>query len=166
METLHEIFMKELRQLYVAETKLVDALPQMADAATSQRLKDGFNEHLEQTKEHVTRLEKAFSVLNEEALEQENLVINTLLEEGEEIISGKWDMHVKDAALIAAAQKVEHYEIAAYGTVMSWAKTMQHNEVLDILMPTLEEEKEADEKLTKLAKGNILKTGINEKAVS
>jgi ferritin-like metal-binding protein YciE len=148
---LQELYVDELKDLYSAENQLVKALPKMAKAASSEKLRSGFEEHLEQTKGHVSRLEKIFKSLRESPTGKKCKGMEGLIEEGSEIIEDLRD-GVKDAGLIGAAQRVEHYEIAAYGTVKAFAETLGQSQHASLLKETLEEEKETDEKLTELAK--------------
>jgi ferritin-like metal-binding protein YciE len=149
---LQELYVDELKDLYSAENQLVKALPKMAKAASSEELRSGFEEHLEQTKGHVSRLEQIFKSLRESPTGKKCKGMEGLIEEGSEIIDEDLGDGVKDAGLIGAAQRVEHYEIVAYGTVRSFAETLGHSEHASLLEETLEEEKETDEKLTELAK--------------
>ena len=131
---------------------MVKALPKMAKAASSEKLRAGFEEHLEQTKGHVSRLEQIFESLEESPKGKKCKGMAGLVEEGSEIIDGDIEDGLKDAGIIGAAQRVEHYEIAAYGTVRAFAKTLGQSEHASLLEKTLEEEKETNEKLTELAK--------------
>ena len=149
---LKELYIDELKDLYNAENQLVKALPKMAKAASSEKLRAGFEEHLEQTKGHVSRLEQIFESLGESPKGKKCKGMEGLVEEGSEMIDEDVEDSVKDAGLIGAAQRVEHYEIAAYGTVKAFAETLGHSEHASLLEETLEEEKETDEKLTELAK--------------
>jgi ferritin-like metal-binding protein YciE len=148
---LKELYIDELKDIYNAESQLVKALPKMAKAASSEELKNGFLEHLEQTKGHVQRLEEVFKALEESPKGKKCKGMEGLIEEGSEAIEEDFEGAVMDAALIGAAQRVEHYEIAAYGTVIAFANALGENEAADILGETLEEEKETDEKLTELS---------------
>jgi ferritin-like metal-binding protein YciE len=148
---LKELYVDELKDIYSAETQLVKALPQMAKAAASDELRRGFQEHLEQTKGHVTRLEQIFKALGEKPTGKKCKGMEGLIEEGSEAAEEDYEDDVKDAALIGAAQRVEHYEIAAYGTVRAMAEKLGENAAATLLGKTLEEEKETDEKLTELA---------------
>jgi ferritin-like metal-binding protein YciE len=159
--TLHDLFLDELRDLYNAEKQLIDALQKLARAATATPLADAFNSHHRETMKHVERLEQVFRVLGEGARERECEGIAGILDEGEEIMAGDFDEATMDAALIAAAQRAEHYEIAAYGTVVAWALAMGHDDVVGLLEETLAEEKAADHNLTSLAAG-----GINQRATA
>lgn len=149
---LKELYLDELKDLYNAENQLVKALPKLAKAAASEELRAGFEEHLEQTRGHVSRLEQIFKSLGENPKGKKCKGMEGLVEEGSEIIKEDFEDSVKDAGLIGAAQRVEHYEIAAYGTVKTFADTLGHTEHVSLLEETLEEEKETDAKLTDLAK--------------
>jgi ferritin-like metal-binding protein YciE len=155
---LKELYIDELKDLYSAETQLVKALPKMAKAASSDELRQGFEEHLEQTRGHVERLEKVFKTLGESPKGKTCKGMQGLIEEGAEVIGEDFEGSLMDAALIGAAQRVEHYEIAAYGTVCAFAKELDESDQAELLSETLEEEKETDEKLTELAEQ------INEEA--
>jgi ferritin-like metal-binding protein YciE len=148
---LKELYIDELRDLYNAENKLVKALPKLAKAASSDQLRAGFEEHLEQTKGHVSRLEEIFEALDKEPAGKKCAGMAGLIKEGEEIMDEDFSEEVMDAALISAAQRVEHYEIAAYGCVSTWARLLGESEAGALLEKTLEEEKETDQKLTELA---------------
>jgi ferritin-like metal-binding protein YciE len=149
-ETLHTLYVDELKDLYNAEQQLVKALPKMAKNAESETLSDAFTNHLEETKSHVTRLEQIFESLGESAKGKKCVGMEGIVEEGAETIN-EYEGSVLDAALISAAQRVEHYEIAAYGSVCAYAELLQRSEDLGLLKETLEEEKRADEKLTELS---------------
>jgi len=150
-EGLKELYIDELKDLYNAENQLVKALPKMAKAASSDELRQGFEEHLEQTKGHVQRLEKIFQALGESPKGKKCKGMEGLIEEGSEAMEEDYEGSAKDAALIGAAQRVEHYEIAGYGTVRGMAETLGKDDHVSLLEETLEEEKETDEKLTGLA---------------
>ncbi len=151
-EGLKELYIEELRDIYNAENQLVKALPKMAKAASSDELRQGFEDHLEQTKGHVQRLEKIFEALDESPKGKKCAGMEGLVKEGSEVIGEDYEDALMDAALIGAAQRVEHYEIAAYGTVVEFANILGESEHVSLLQETLEEEKETDEKLTELAK--------------
>jgi len=148
---LKELYLDELKDLYDAENQLVKALPKLAKAAASEELRSGFEEHLEQTKGHVQRLEEVFKLLGEKAKGKKCKGMEGLVNEGKEMMEEDFEDDVMDAALISAAQRVEHYEIAAYGTVRTYAEILGQDEAVSILEETLSEEKETDEKLTELA---------------
>ena len=150
-EGLKELYIDELKDLYSAENQLVRALPKLAKAATSDELREGFEQHLEQTRGHVQRLEKIFKALDENPKGKKCKGMEGLVSEGAEVLEEDFEGSVMDAALIAAAQRVEHYEIAAYGTVCAYAEELEEDEQVSLLTQTLEEEKETDEKLTKLS---------------
>jgi len=150
--SLQELYVEQLRDLYNAESQLVKALPKMAKAAQSEALRQGFEHHLEQTNGHVDRLEQIFSAMGESPKGRKCAGMEGLVKEGEEVIKEQSSSDALDAGLIASAQRVEHYEIAAYGTVRSFAKFLGEREAVDLLQQTLDEEKETDEKLTELSK--------------
>jgi ferritin-like metal-binding protein YciE len=147
---LRELYVEELRDIYNAENQLVKALPRMARAATSEDLRAGFEEHLKQTKGHVQRLEQIFAELDEKPTGKKCSGMEGLLEEGQEMIEEQ-EGEALDAGLISAAQRVEHYEIAAYGCVRTYANLLGEADAAELLNETLEEEKETDKKLTALA---------------
>jgi ferritin-like metal-binding protein YciE len=148
---LKDLYIDELKDIYSAETQLVKALPKMAKAAASDELRSGFEEHLEQTKGHVARLEQIFQALEEKPTGKKCMGMEGLIKEGGEAAEEDYEDDAKDAALIGAAQRVEHYEIAAYGTVRAMAEQLGENEAVDLLSQTLQEEKDTDVKLSKLA---------------
>ena len=150
-EGLRELYIDELKDLYYAENQLTKALPKMAKAASSKELRQGFEEHLEQTKGHVQRLEQIFQKLGESPKGKKCKGMEGLVEEGSEVMAEDFEESLMDAALIGAAQRVEHYEIAAYGTVCAFAQELGETEQEKLLNEILEEEKETDEKLTQLA---------------
>lgn len=152
-EGLKELYVDELRDLYSAENQLVKALPKMAKAADSDELRQGFEEHLEQTKGQVQRLETIFKSLNESPKGKKCMGMEGLVKEGGEVMKEGFEGALMDAALIGSAQRVEHYEIAAYGTACEFAQILGESEHASLLNETLQEEKETDEKLTELAKG-------------
>jgi ferritin-like metal-binding protein YciE len=157
MQNLQDLYIEQLRDIYSAETQLVEALPKMSKAAADTKLQQAFNHHLEQTRGHVQRLEQVFNELNESPRGETCEAMQGLIEEGEEVIQQDGAPAVKDAALIAAAQRVEHYEIAAYGTVCTYAKQLGRDDAHRLLHETLDEEKETDEQLTELATSSINK---------
>lgn len=159
-EGLRELYIDELKDLYSAENQLVKALPKMAKAASSDELRQGFEQHLKQTQGHVQRLEKIFQALGESPKGKKCKGMEGLIEEGSEAMEEDYEDSVLDAALIGAAQRVEHYEIAGYGTVRSMAETLGESDHVSLLEETLEEEKETDEKLTELA--SHINTDANE----
>ena len=151
LETLEELFVEQLRDLYDAENQLTKALPKMADAAHSDQLKSAFQEHLGETEGHVARLEQVFNLLGQDASRETCEAMEGLISEGEGIVKAKGDSAVLDAALIAAAQRVEHYEMAGYGTARSLATSLGNARAAELLQQTLDEEAAADRKLTDIA---------------
>ena len=148
---LKELYVDELKDLYDAENRLVKTLPKMAKAATSEELRSGFEEHLEQTRGHVDRLKEIFDSLGEKPTGKKCAGMMGIIKEGEELMDEEFADGAMDAALISAAQRVEHYEIAAYGCVRSWADLLGDTEASALLETTLDDEKETDKKLTELA---------------
>jgi ferritin-like metal-binding protein YciE len=157
--TLHDAFIDELRDSYDAEKQLTKALPKMAKAASSPGLRAAFESHLAETRGHVARLEEVFGILGEKVRGKHCDGIEGIIEEGKSVMEEDFDETTMDACLIAGGQRAEHYEMAAYGTLVAWARVMGHTEAADLLQETLDEEKAADEKLTALAEG-----GINQEA--
>jgi ferritin-like metal-binding protein YciE len=149
--SLRELYIDELRDLYNAETQLTKALPKMAKASSNDELREAFEEHLRQTSEHVSRLEQIFDNLEEKPTGKKCLGMEGLVKEGAETMREEYEDAVMDAAIIGAAQRVEHYEIAGYGTVRDMAKLLGEDDHVSLLEQTLEEEKETDQKLTELA---------------
>jgi ferritin-like metal-binding protein YciE len=152
---LQELLVEELRDIYHAEGQLLKALPKMAKSAQSERLKEAFERHLEETEQHVERLERAFELLGEPVKGKKCQAMEGLVEEGKEVMDEHSESAMLDAALICAAQKVEHYEIASYGTLCTWADLLGLDEVSDLLKETLDEEKTTDETLTEIAESEI-----------
>lgn len=148
---MEDLLQYELRDLYSGESQLITALPEMSNAATNAELKDAFDMHLKETKEQKNRLEKISELLNFDIKGETCEAMQGLVQEGKEVIGMGGDDDVKDAALIAAAQRVEHYEIAGYGSAYYFAKLLGHQDVCDILQEILDEEKNADAMLNKLA---------------
>jgi ferritin-like metal-binding protein YciE len=160
---LKQLYINELRDLYNAENQLVKALPKMAKKASSEQLRSGFEEHLDQTNGHVSRLEEIFEALGQKPSGKKCSGMAGLVKEGEEMMEEDFSEEVMDAALISAAQRVEHYEIAAYGCVATWAELLGESEANALLEKTLEEEKETDQKLTELAEEiNVEAKGFGE----
>lgn len=151
-DSLQQLHVDELKDLYSAEKQLTKALPKMARTATSVALRRGFEKHLEQTRGHVQRLDKIFAMLGKRGSGKKCVGMEGLVKEGSEIMDEDLEDDVMDAALIAAAQRVEHYEIAGYGTVCAYAGLLGESEHADLLRQTLEEEKETDQKLTEISK--------------
>jgi ferritin-like metal-binding protein YciE len=153
--TLHDAFVDELRDAYDAEKQLLKALPKMAKAASSPELRSAFESHLEETRGQVKRLEQVFETIDEPAKGKHCDGIAGIIEEGKSVMEEDFDDATMDACLIAGGQRAEHYEMAAYGTLVAWAQAMGHNEAAMLLQETLDEEKAADEKLSDLAEGGI-----------
>lgn len=148
---LHEVFLEELADIYSAEQQLIKALPKMIEAAQSEELRDALESHLDETRAHAERVEEAVSTIGESLKNKKCKAMEGLVAEAKEMLEEHEGQSSLDAVLIAAAQKVEHYEIASYGTLIAWARQMDHQEAVDLLTQTLDEEKAADEKLTEIA---------------
>jgi ferritin-like metal-binding protein YciE len=161
LDSLQNLFVTELKDIYNAEKQLVTALPRIAKAAGSPRLAEAITKHLKETEGHVARLEEIFQSLGLPARGKKCKGMEGLLEEGKEVMEEEAQESVRDAALISAAQKVEHYEIVAYGCLRSYAQILGHNDAAKLLEQTLKEEEAADEKLNELAEG-----GINQAAAA
>ncbi len=161
LDSLKKLYLEELRDLYSAETQLVKALPKMVKGASSAELKEAFGDHLEQTKEHVERLDEIFGRLDEKPTGKTCEAMKGLIEEGSEMLEKDGEESVIDAGLIGAAQRVEHYEIAAYGTVRTFADLLGEKNAAELLEQTLEEEGETNKTLSELAEGIV-----NEKALA
>jgi ferritin-like metal-binding protein YciE len=155
LDTLQKLYTDELRDLYNAENQLLKALPKMAKAASSEDLKEAFEKHLEQTKGHVERLEQVFEELDEKPKGKTCRAMKGLIEEGSEILEQDGEESVRDAGIIVAAQKVEHYEIAGYGSARTFAHLLGQNKAADLLQTTLDEESETNEILNKLAESVV-----------
>ena len=157
--TLHDAFVDELRDAYDAEKQITKALPKMVKAASSPELQSAFEAHLEETRGQIARLEEVFASLDEKVRGKHCDGMEGIIEEGKSVMEEDFDETTMDACLIAAAQRVEHYEMAAYGTLVAWARAMSHTEAANLLQQTLDEEKSADKKLSSLAG-----SGINREA--
>ena len=155
LDSLQDLFLEELKDVYHAEKQLVAALPRMAKAATSPELEEAFTSHLAETKGHVDRLERIFKDLGVPARGKRCKGMEGLIEEGKEVLEEEGEAAVIDAALIAAAQRVEHYEIAAYGCLRTYAQLLGHNNALGLLSQTLHEEEAADEKLSTIGESQV-----------
>jgi len=164
MESLQELFEDELKDLYSAESQLLKALPKLAKKASSSKLKAAFTDHLKQTEGHVARLEKIGASLDIKLKGKKCAAMEGLVEEGKEILEEDGQSAVIDAALIGAAQRVEHYEIAAYGTVRAMAEELEQSDAARLLQQTLEEEGAADKKLTQIAESEVLSAAKSELA--
>jgi ferritin-like metal-binding protein YciE len=162
LESLDDLLQEELKDLYDAEKQLTKALPKMVKKSTAGELKEAFEEHLRQTEQHVERLEQVFELMEMPARGKKCKGMQNLIAEGDEMISEAEDDSTRDALLIAAAQKVEHYEIAGYGTVRTWASLLGKDDVAGILEETLDEEKDADQKLTTIAESFVNQSAAEE----
>jgi ferritin-like metal-binding protein YciE len=155
MDSLEELLQEELKDIYDAEKQLTKALPKMAKKATNEELREAIEEHLNQTMQHIERLEQAFEQLGMPARGKKCEGMQHLIAEGNEMVGDAEDDDARDAVMIAAAQKVEHYEIASYGTIRTWANLLGKNDVAALMEETLEEEKETDQRLTSIAEGFV-----------
>jgi ferritin-like metal-binding protein YciE len=155
LNSLRDLLLEELRDLYNAEQQLIAGLPKMADAAKAADLKSAFKRHLEQTKQHASRLERVFAEMGEKASGETCEAMKGMLKEGELIVKAEGDPDVRDAGLISAAQRVEHYEMAGYGTARTLARRLGQEQVANVLQQTLNEEGEADKKLTAIAENQV-----------
>ncbi|HVW54062.1 MAG TPA: ferritin-like domain-containing protein [Rhizobiaceae bacterium] len=155
IKSMNDLFEHQLRDIYYAENQIVKALPKMIDKASSSELRDGFSQHLEQTRTHVARLEQVFEMQDLTPEGVDCPAIDGIIEEADDVSGEVSDKRVLDAALIAAAQAVEHYEITRYGTLIAWARELGRSDCVSLLEKTLEEEKATDEKLSKLAETNV-----------
>ena len=156
--TLHDAFLDELRDMYHAEKQLTKALPKLARAASSAALVEAFESHLAETENHVARLEQVFESLGETARAKTCDGMKGIVDEASSMMEESFDENTMDAVLIASAQRAEHYEIAAYGTLVAWARQMEHQDAAELLQQNLDEESAADEKLTEIAESGINQT--------
>jgi ferritin-like metal-binding protein YciE len=164
--SLNDVLQEQLEDLHSAETQLIQALPKMAQAAHNDELKQAIEHHLEETRGHVKRVEDALGELGISMPTEECKAMKGLIAEGEELIQKDGDPTAKDAALIGAAQRVEHYEIAAYGTARQLADDCGYDSIKDLMDQTLDEESQADKLLTKIATGGMFKAGVNQQATA
>jgi ferritin-like metal-binding protein YciE len=153
--SFQDLFLNQIEDLYDAENRLTEALPKMAEAASSPQLRKAFENHLTETRGHVSRLEEIFRAMNIEPKREACQAMKGLIAEGEEMIKAKGDPEIKDAALIAAAQRVEHYEMSGYGTARSFANRLNLAQAVGLLQQTLQEERAADEKLSSIAESSV-----------
>jgi ferritin-like metal-binding protein YciE len=151
IKSLHDLFIHVLQDIYYAEEQILKALPDMIEKATNRELTAGLKKHLEETEGHISRLEQAFELLDEKPKDTKCPAINGIIDEANELAGEVEDKHVLDAAIVAAAQAVEHYEITRYGSLVAWAQEMDHQAVGKLLAANLEEEKAADKKLSSIA---------------
>ncbi|MCE5318435.1 MAG: ferritin-like domain-containing protein [Parachlamydia sp.] len=161
---IHNLFVDELQDMLSAENQIVQALPEYVKAAESSDLKDAFNHHLQETKNQVQRLEKIFKMLKIQPQGETCEAMEGLIKEAKEVLSNYSVSPVRDAAMISKAQRIEHYEISAYGTLRTFAKELDYGDIADLLKESENEEANADKKLTKIAEGGLLTSGINRKA--
>ncbi|MEP6640572.1 MAG: ferritin-like domain-containing protein [Gaiellales bacterium] len=166
LTSLHDVFVEQLADLLSAERQLLEALPNVAAAASTPDLLDAIDEHLHETREHVARLERVFELANVPATDEECEAMKGLIREVQEVVEADGDPLARDVALIASAQRVEHYEIAAYGTARELARQLDLDEVVLILEDTLSEENAADQRLTRIATGGLFTGGLNQKATA
>lgn len=167
METqFHELLVDQLRDIYSAETQLIEAIPQMREAATNLDLREALTHHLGETREQMNRLDKIFVMLGRQSDGETCQAMRGIIVEGKKTIGAQTDADVRDAAVIASAQRVEHYEMACYGTARTFAKEMGHDDIAEILQTSLDEEGAADHKLTKIAEGGFLRSGVNKEAAT
>jgi ferritin-like metal-binding protein YciE len=164
LRSLDDVFTEQVADLLSAEQQLVEALPKVAGAASSDKLRNAIGEHLEETRGHVRRIEEVMRSVDLGFPQERCEGIAGLIKEGDEIVKATGDSAAKDAALIAAAQRVEHYEIAGYGTARALADELGYSEAASLLSETLDEEKAADKKLNSIATGGLVRSGVNEKA--
>jgi ferritin-like metal-binding protein YciE len=164
LKSLHDVYVHELKDLYSAEKQITEALPQMAEAASDKALKDAFSHHLQQTQTHLQRVHQILAELDVNPGNVKCVGMEGLIKEGEHVIKTAGSTAAKDAALISAAQRVEHYEMAAYGSARTHANLLGYSDAANSLQKTLDEEGETNKKLTKLAEGGSLSEGLNEKA--
>jgi ferritin-like metal-binding protein YciE len=162
LDSLYKLFVEQLRDIYNAENQLLKALPKMAKQASSDELRQGFEDHLEQTREHVERLEQIFRDLDEKPKGKTCQGMKGLVEEGSEILGQDGEESVLDAGIIAAAQKIEHYEIATYGTLRTWANLLERDDAAELLQETLDEEGDTNNRLNDLAEDIINPEALSE----
>lgn len=157
IQTMNDLFVHQLKDIYYAENRITKALPKMIEKTTHPQLKKGFEQHLTETKNHITRVEEVFKMHGVKVESVTCPAIDGIIKEADEVAGDVGDKDVLDAALIAAAQAVEHYEISRYGTLVAWAKRLGRNDCASVLQKNLDEEKATDQKLTKLAEGSVNK---------
>lgn len=166
-QTLDKLFIDELEDMYSSENQIVESLPKLIKLASFPELKEALSNHLKETKDQVTRIEKIFGLLDLPVKEKTCEAMEGILKEAEELTKNIAKSATLDAAIISAAQKVEHYEIASYGTLRSFAKYLElEDEILDLLQETLDEEGDADKTLTKIAEGTLFSNGVNKEAAT
>lgn len=166
VKTLEDLFVHALSDIYSAEKQLTKALPRLARASSDIELAEAFETHLEETQGQIERIDAVVDSLGIKLKRMKCVAMEGLIDEGKEVLESVEEGPVRDAALISGAQKVEHYEIAAYGTLRSWAEELELDEAAELLEETLDEEASADEKLTSIAEGGLIETGVNEEATA
>jgi len=165
LSALYDVYVEQLKDMYSAEKQLVDALPKMAEAASTPELQQAFEEHLQQTRGQLNKVQAILDELDENPGNKVCKAMQGLVEEGHEVIKEKGSAVVRDVGLILAAQKVEHYEIASYGGLRAYARTLGYDDAAEILDGILDQEYEADQLLDDIAEGGVLERGLNEEAV-
>lgn len=165
LQTLQDVYVHELKDIYSAEKQIVEALPKMVKTADNQELQEAFSQHLTQSHSHLDKVQEILRALDVNPGSTKCEGVAGLIKEGESVIAMAGDSAAKDAALIAAAQRIEHYEMAAYGCARTYAKLLDYDDAAHILQEILDEEGETDEKLTKLAEGGFLSKGVNQEAM-
>lgn len=155
VKTMQDLFVHTLGDIYYAENQILKALPRMAEKARSEELREAFEQHIEETREQVQRLEQVFRMVNQPPKGERCDAIEGIIKEAETLISEIEDDEVRDAGMLAAAQAVEHYEISRYGTLIAWAEELEMDDAIDLLEETLDEEKNADRLLTEIAEGDV-----------
>ncbi|MCB9431090.1 MAG: ferritin-like domain-containing protein [Ardenticatenaceae bacterium] len=166
LTSLHTVYVHHLKDLYSAEKQIIEAAPAMIDAASSQEVKDAFADHLEESKSHLERVHALLQALEVNPGNTKCEAMEGIIKEGSNVVNSTGDADVKDVALIAAAQRVEHYEITGYGTARAFAATLGYSEAASELQLILNDEYDADGRLDKIAEGGLLKMGLNQEAVS
>lgn len=165
MSALYDVYVEQLKDMYSAEKQLVDALPKMAKAASTNQLQEAFEQHLSETREHMNKVQSILDELDENPGNKHCKGMEGLVKEGEEVIKEDGSSAARDVALILAAQKVEHYEIATYGGLRAYARILGYDDAADTLDEILDQEYEADQKLDDIAEGGAIEAGLNEEAV-
>jgi ferritin-like metal-binding protein YciE len=164
-QALKDLFVNQLQDMYSAENQIIQAVPKLIELASYPELKDALDNHLKETKNQVTRIEQVFSILNISAQQKTCEAMKGIIKEGEELVKNKTKCATLDAAIIGTAQKIEHYEMASYGTLRSFASYLKlDDEVADLLQESLDEEGAADKMLTKIAEGSFFSSGVNKEA--
>jgi ferritin-like metal-binding protein YciE len=162
LRSLEDLFIEQLKDIYYAERHILKALPKMAKKASNTELADAFEEHLQETETHIDRLERVFEIIDRKPQAKKCEAMDGLIKEGKELMKEDAGASVIDAGMIVAAQKVEHYEIAAYGSLRTFAEKLGYEEAADILQETLDEESAADEKLTEIAESSVNEEALEE----